>query len=81
VPRALVSRLARRAGIDVREEPLPVARVRAAAELFLTATTAEVLPVVRLDGRRVGPGTPGPVTRLLAESYRRHVRRWRAARR
>jgi branched-subunit amino acid aminotransferase/4-amino-4-deoxychorismate lyase len=73
VTRALVLALARRAGIAVREEPLAVARVRRARELFLTASTIEVVPVVRLDGRRVGDGRPGATTRQLHERYRAHV--------
>jgi len=49
--------------------------VQRAAELFVTASTVEVLPVVRLDGRRVAGGTPGPVTRRLQRAYADHVRR------
>ena len=75
VTRDLVLRLARRLGVPVREEPLGAARVKRAAEVFVTASTVEVLPVVRLDGRRVGAGTPGPVTRRLQDAYRRQVRR------
>jgi branched-subunit amino acid aminotransferase/4-amino-4-deoxychorismate lyase len=75
VTRALVLALARRAGLRVREEPVPVARLRRAHEVLLTASTVEVLPVVRLDGRPVGTGRPGPVTRLLQERYAAHVAR------
>lgn len=75
VTRALVLRLARAAGVRVREEPLPVRRVRAACELFVSASTIEVMPVVRLDRRRVGDGTPGEVTRLLQTRYRAYVMR------
>jgi len=78
VTRDLVLRLARRLGLAVREEPIATARLRRAAEVFVTASTIEVLPVVRLDGRRVGAGTPGPVTRRLQDAYRAHVRRARA---
>lgn len=77
VTRDLVLGLARRLGLAVREEPLRTARLRRAAEVFVTASTIEVLPVVRLDGRRVGSGTPGPVTRRLQEAYGAHVRRAR----
>src|SRR5207245_9335858 len=59
VTRALVMALAHREGIPVREEPLSVLRVRRARELFLTASTVEVLPLVGLDGRAVGDGRPG----------------------
>lgn len=69
VTRALVLRAARRARIAVREEPIRVARLRGAAEAFVTASTIEILPVVRLDGRALGDGRPGPVTRRLQASY------------
>jgi branched-chain amino acid aminotransferase len=75
VTRDLVLRLARRAGLRTREARLSVARVRRAAELFVTASTIEVLPVVRLDGRRVANGMPGRITRLLQDAYRAYVRR------
>ena len=73
VTRALVIRLARRAGLRVREERVTVARIRRAREIFLTASTVEVLPVVRLDGRVVGRGHPGPITRRLQSAYAAHV--------
>jgi D-amino acid aminotransferase len=73
VTRDLVLRLARRAGLRVREESIPVARVRRAAEVFVTSSTVEILPVVRLDGRRVDGGTPGPVTTALQQRYRAAV--------
>ena len=73
VTRALVIALARRAGLRVREERVSVARLRRAREIFLTASTIEVLPVVRLDGRAVGGGRPGPVTLRLQSAYAGHV--------
>jgi branched-subunit amino acid aminotransferase/4-amino-4-deoxychorismate lyase len=73
VTRELVGRLARGAGLTVREEPLPVARLRHAAEAFLTASTTEIVPVVRLDGRRLGDGRPGPTTVGLQALYRAAV--------
>jgi branched-subunit amino acid aminotransferase/4-amino-4-deoxychorismate lyase len=42
--------------------------------LFLTGTTSEVLPVVRVDGRPIADGRPGPVSRRLQEAYREAVR-------
>ena len=73
VTRALVIALARRAGLGVREERVTAARLRRAREIFLTASTIEILPVVRLDGRRVGNGRPGPVTQRLQSAYAAHV--------
>jgi len=75
VTRSVVLRLAARDGVEVREGTLRARSLHAADELFLTASTLEVMPVVRLDGRRVGSGEPGPVTRALQERYARLVRR------
>jgi branched-subunit amino acid aminotransferase/4-amino-4-deoxychorismate lyase len=61
VTRALVVRLAR--GLArVREEPVTEEALRSASEAFLTATTIEVVPIVRAGGRRIGDGRPGPLT-------------------
>ncbi len=46
-----------------------------AEECFLTGTAAEVVPVVRIDGREVGDGHPGPVTQRFIENFRERVRR------
>jgi len=75
VTRALVLALARREGVAAREESVPVPRLRRAAEVFLTSSTVEIVPVVRLDGRVVGDGRPGELTRLLQVRYAAHVRR------
>jgi D-alanine transaminase len=75
VTRELVLRIARRAGVRTREVSLPVARLRRAAEVFVTASTIELLPVVRVDGRAIGAGRPGPVTRVLQHAYRAQVER------
>ena len=57
----------------MREERVAASRVRRAAEVFVTASTVEVMPVVRLDGRRVGTGRPGPITQALQARYRAAV--------
>ena len=62
------------AGIPVRERTLRLAEIETADEIFITSTTREVLPVTTLDGRPVGAGTPGPVTRALADAFRRRAR-------
>ena len=73
VTRTLVLDLARRARLTPREEVIPLARLRRAREVFLTASTTEILPVVRLGDQRVGDGQPGAITRLLQAGYARHV--------
>ena len=44
-----------------------------ADECLLTGTAAEVIPVISLDGRVIGDGTPGPLTRSLLEAFRKLV--------
>jgi D-alanine transaminase len=65
ITRALVLKLADRAGIPEREESMHRERLDRVEEMFLTGTTYEVLPVTRVDKRPVGSGKPGPVTRRL----------------
>ena len=62
-------RLAAEAQIRVEERPFTVAEASAAAEAFITAASAFVTPVVEIDGRPVGDGRPGPMTRRLRELY------------
>jgi branched-subunit amino acid aminotransferase/4-amino-4-deoxychorismate lyase len=71
VTRGLVLRLAQEAQIPVAEAPLHRADLAAADELFITSTGREILPAASLDGRPVGKGAPGPVTRKLHEAFRR----------
>ncbi len=66
VTRAVVLELAAGLGIPAREVAVGEAELRGADELFVASTTADVMPVVRLDGRPVGSGAPGPVARALA---------------
>jgi branched-subunit amino acid aminotransferase/4-amino-4-deoxychorismate lyase len=65
VTREVVLELASGAGIPVREEELGADELFAAEEVLLTGTTADVTPVVTVDGRAVGGGRPGPVGRRL----------------
>jgi len=65
-----VLELARAKGMDAGHSPLTRYDLYTAAECFLTGTGAEIMPVVRVDGRDVGEGSPGPVTRLLDEAFR-----------
>src|SRR5262249_48779898 len=74
ITRSLILRLAARAGIAVREHVLKRDDLGQVSELFLTGTTSEVLPIVRVDGRPVGEGRPGPITRRLQQVYAEAVR-------
>jgi D-alanine transaminase len=74
ITRGLILRLCQWAGIPVREQAFRREELGQIAELFLSGTTSEVLPVVRVDGRDVADGRPGPVTRRLQEAYAVAVR-------
>ena len=69
VTRAFVFELGRELGIDVREETLLPQDLGSADEMFITSTTRELSPVVNVDGRPVGSGRPGPITKRLLERY------------
>lgn len=69
VTRALVMKLAKREKIQVVEKNLTRCDLYICDELFLTGTAAEVIGVVEIDGRTIGDGKPGPVTKLLREKF------------
>jgi D-alanine transaminase len=77
--RGFVLGLAAELGLRVEERPLNRDELRLVSELFLTGTTTEVLPVVRVAGQVIGNGQPGPATRTLQEGYSEAVRKWLTA--
>ncbi len=74
VTRNVVLKLAREAGLPAQEVTLLRHDIFASDECFLTGTAAEVVPVVKLDGRDIGTGKPGPVTQDLRGRFQRLVR-------
>jgi D-alanine transaminase len=73
ITRGLVLELAQARGIPLQERPIVVEELARAEELFFTGTTGEVRPCVRVDGRPVGDGRVGPVTRALSDVFLEHV--------
>ena len=68
ITRNAVIELARKKGLDVRQERMSRFDIYTADEMFLTGTGAELIPVVKVDGRQIGLGTAGPVFKgLLAD--------------
>lgn len=74
ITRNAVIALAEREGVDVQQVPLVRHDLYTADECFLTGTAAEVISVVSLDGRAIGDGTPGPVTRQLRDAFQKLTR-------
>jgi D-alanine transaminase len=70
ITREITIEAALRAGIDVREEAVAATDLTSMDEMFITGTTTEVVPIISLDGNRVGTGEPGTVTSQIMQLYR-----------
>lgn len=73
ITRQAVMDLAKSLDLEMRECNLTRYEIWNADECFLTGTAAELIPVVKLDGRIVGDGKPGPITRRLHEAFHQEV--------
>jgi branched-chain amino acid aminotransferase len=71
--RGFLFEVGREIGIDVRDDILHPRDLEKADEAFITSTTRELSPVVRIDDRKVGTGRPGPVFNALLAGYRRRA--------
>ena len=69
ITRAAVLRLAGDAGIGTETGDYTLPQLYNAAEVFVTGTMGGLAPVVAVDGRTIGDGAPGPVTKQLTELY------------
>jgi D-alanine transaminase len=69
VTRICVMEIARELGIAVEERPFTPAELFAAREAFSSAAGSLMMPVVEADGKAIGTGQPGPVTRAIRERY------------
>ena len=69
ITRSVVIELAKKEGIEVQERDLTRFDLYVADEMFLTGTAAEVIGVVEMDGRVIGAGIPGPVTKRLRKLF------------
>lgn len=74
VTRDAVIELIAEAGLPFREEMLNRYDVYTADEAFLTGTAAELIALRQLDGRIIGGGAMGPITRALLEKFQQLVR-------
>jgi D-alanine transaminase len=74
VTRTVVLDLARSEGLPIQERFVSQADLYEADEVFLTGTTVEVLAVIRIDGKVIGDGRPGPITQRLAAGFMSFVR-------
>ncbi len=74
VTRKVMLTLCERMAIPTVERPVERIDLYIADEMFMTGTGAEIMPVTKVDGRVIGGGEPGPVTRRLIAAFHAHVR-------
>lgn len=73
VTRRTILAIAAEEGVDFEERPFSVDELLEASEAFVTSATSFVTPVVRVDGKMVGDGAPGPLTLRLLAWYRDYI--------
>jgi branched-chain amino acid aminotransferase len=74
ITRKVVLGLCKRNEIPFTEKTLQRHDLYIADECFLTGSAAEVIPVTRIDGRSIGNGEVGPITRRLVDAFSKHIR-------
>jgi branched-chain amino acid aminotransferase len=79
ITRKVIIELCRRLGVPCFEKTLQRHDLYIADECFLTGSAAEIIAVTKIDGRLIGTGEPGAVTRKLTEAFHRHVREYNDA--
>ena len=73
ITRETILELSVEAGIPTAEESMTCFDLYTADEMFLTGSGAEIIPVVKVDGRSVGPGTPGKISQTLRTLFKESV--------
>ena len=73
ITRDTVIAIAEKEGISVEETPFTRHELYVADECFLTGTAAEVIPVIEVDGRKIGEGVPGEMSQKLIAAFRAYV--------
>mgnify|MGYP001811622955 FL=1 len=69
ITRRTVIELATEYGYDIMLQNISADKARTADEVFVTSTAGGVMPITKIDGRKIGSGTPGPVTQKLRQGY------------
>jgi len=66
--------LGKKLGYKVIVKNIPARMLKQADEVFLTNRPREIIPVIRVDGKKIGDGKPGPVTRSIMDAYHEYIR-------
>lgn len=73
ITREIVVAIAKEDGFDLQEKTFPPSELLEADEVFITATSRQIVPIVQVDDRRIGDGKPGPITQTLMSRYTEKV--------
>jgi branched-subunit amino acid aminotransferase/4-amino-4-deoxychorismate lyase len=73
VTRTMVIRAARGRGVDVRYRPLKLDQLPAVKEAFITSSSRGIVPVIQIDGVKVGRGRVGQTTKVLMKAYEEYI--------
>lgn len=74
ITRGAAMDVAEQQGLVVEEKAITLFDVYSADEAFMTGTAAEIAPIVEVDGREIGDGTPGRITTSLMDAFAKHAR-------
>jgi len=72
VTRKFLLKIAKENGVEIICGPVKSSQIPQFEEAFITSTTREVMPVIQLDAKVIGDGTPGPVTKKLMDIFNKH---------
>ncbi|MBC7113557.1 MAG: branched-chain-amino-acid transaminase [Candidatus Methanomethyliales bacterium] len=73
ITRQVIMEIAEKNGLKTREKLITVHELFNADEIFFTGTGAEIIPVVEVNGRTIGDGKPGKITRLIREEFQKYT--------
>ncbi|WP_374722797.1 D-amino-acid transaminase [Peribacillus tepidiphilus] len=73
ISRQVMLKTCEKAGIPFAEKPYTLDELKNADEVFLTGTTVEVMPIIEVDGQRIGNGKPGEITKKLQELFKAEI--------
>lgn len=74
ITRRVILKLSEELGIEVKEEAFTKAQALDMDEFFMSSTTAEIIPVVEIDGEQIGQGAPGELTKNLQQSFESNLK-------
>ncbi|MGO1058779.1 D-amino-acid transaminase [Planococcus sp. FY231025] len=74
ITRSVILDLCRNLGIEVQETAFTKEQALEMDEFFMSSTTAEIMPIVRIDGQEIGSGSPGEATRKLQQAFEANLK-------